>query len=418
MKVLLLGGGGREHALAEAIRASRGVTEVLCTPGNPGIASVARVVACEQTATALADLAQRESVDLTIVGPEALLVQGVADEFARRGLKLFGPSRAAARIEGDKAWSKAFMVRHGIPTASHESFDSLREALAYAASRPLPIVVKDAGLRAGKGVTICTDHGQAEAALRDIFAQKEARAVVEEFMSGQEVTILAFSDGERFVTMPPSQDHKTIFEGDVGPMTGGMGVICPFPMSPRDMVLVERDILAPTLRGLREEGCAFVGVLYAGLMLTSNGPKVVEFNCRFGDPEAEAVLPLLESDFVEIATACVEGRLDASLVRFSGRASAVVVMAAPGYPGEPLKGTELTLPSLSQDERIYHAGTARRDGRLVSSGGRVLAVQACAPDLALALTKAYDVVARVDFEQAQVRRDIGFRVGAAPAARA
>lgn len=412
MRILVIGSGGREHAIVQALARSERVTALLCTPGNPGIAALARCIPGPQDPESLAALAEREGVDLTIVGPEAPLVAGVADALHARGLTVFGPSAAAARIEGDKAWSKAFMQRHGIPTARYASFDSLEGALGYLQHAPLPIVVKDAGLRAGKGVTIAHSRAEAETALRDIFSQPAACVVLEEFMTGQEVTLLAVTDGERYALLPPSQDHKTIFEGDRGPMTGGMGVIAPYPMREADLRRAEAEIIAPTLAGLRAEGSPFVGVLYAGLMLTAEGPKVVEFNCRFGDPEAEAVLPLLESDLAEVALACAEGRLDPAHVRCSDQASAVVVLAAPGYPGEPQKGIPLKIPATREGEAVFHAGTAVQGGQLLSSGGRVLAVQALGPDLNAALRRAYALADRIAFPGAQLRRDIGFRVGA------
>ncbi|ADV67690.1 phosphoribosylamine--glycine ligase [Deinococcus maricopensis] len=411
MKVLVIGGGGREHAIVAALRRSPSVTEVLCTPGNPGIAELARCLPSPVDPAALADLAVREGVQLTIVGPEAPLAAGVVDEFQARGLRAFGPTQAAARLESDKAWSKAFMLRHGIPTARHASFDDLDAALAYVTPHPLPVVVKDAGLRAGKGVTICRSHDEARAAVRDIFTQDNAQAVIEDFMSGQEVTVLAFCDGTRAVPMLPSQDHKTIFENDVGPMTGGMGVICPFPLSAEDAARIQTEILDRALSGLRAEGQPYVGVLYAGLMLTPDGPKVVEFNARFGDPEAEAVLPLLDSDLARIAEACVDGQLSADLVRFRAGATVCVIMAAPGYPGEPRTGITLNLPDLRAGEAIYHAGTGRDGEHLVSRGGRVLAIVAQGPDLATARASAYQLVGRVNFPGAQIRRDIGFRIG-------
>ena len=412
MKVLLIGSGAREHALADALTRSTRLTELLASPGNPGIARLARVVPSAQTPTALADLAKRESVDLTIVGPEAPLVAGIVDAFHARGLRIFGPTRAAAQIEGDKAWAKAFMQRHGVPTARYASFTALDAALAYVGTQATPIVVKDAALRAGKGVTICHTPAEAEHALRDVFGQPDASVVIEEFMTGQEVTVLAFTDGRTAVPMPSAQDHKTIHEGDIGPMTGGMGVISPFPLTTEQERDIHERVLAPTLAGLAAEDARFVGVLYAGLMLTPEGPKVVEFNCRFGDPEAEAVLPLLESDLIDVVEACVEGTLSPDGVRFRDAASAVIVMAAPGYPGEPLQGVPIQVPDVPDDTRVYHAGTAERDGTLVSSGGRVLAVQATAATLNDALTRAYAVVERVRFDGAQYRRDIGFRVGA------
>ena len=412
MRVLVVGGGGREHALVDAC--GRAGHEVLCTPGNPGIAQQARVVASAQDAASLADLAVREGVDVVIVGPEAYLAAGLVDACRERGVPAFGPTRAAARLEGDKAWSKAFMGRHGIPTAAHRSFADLEEALTYARVQPLPLVVKDAGLRAGKGVTIARTHAEAEAALRDIFAQEGAQAVLEEYMTGQEVTVLALTDGERYALTPPSQDHKTIFEGDTGPMTGGMGVICPFPLTETDLERIRVEIIEPALAGMRAEGHPFTGVLYAGLMLTPAGPRVVEFNARFGDPEAEAVLPLLSSDLAQHALDAALGHLDPATVHFRDGASAVVVLAAPGYPGEPQKGIPLRLPPLGSGEVIYHAGTAEQEGQLVASGGRVLAVTATAPTLNAALGRAYALADRVDFPGAQLRRDLGARIGARP----
>ncbi len=412
MRVLVIGSGGREHAIVQALRRSASVTDVLCTPGSPGIAALARCVHAPQDPEALADLAAQEGADLTIVGPEAPLVAGVVDAFQRRGLRAFGPTAAAARIEGDKAWAKALMQRHGIPTAAHASFTDRTAALEHLRDAPLPIVVKDAGLRAGKGVTIAHRAEEAEAAVRDIFTQPQASVVLEAFMTGQEVTLLALTDGERFALLPAAQDHKTIFDGDTGPMTGGMGVIAPYPLTAEDLQRAEREIIAPTLAALRAEGAPFVGVLYAGLMLTPDGPKVVEFNCRFGDPEAEAVLPLLTSDLAALALACVEGHLDPADVRVADGASAVVVMAAPGYPGEPTRGIPLHLPEVGVGETVFHAGTAEQGDQLVSSGGRVLAVQALGPDLEAALAHAYALVERTGFQGAQYRRDIGFRIGA------
>ncbi len=414
MKVLVIGGGGREHAIVDALCRAPSVSEVLCSPGNPGTAAQARNIPAEQTPQAVTALAQREQADLVIVGPEAPLAAGVIDALHAAGIPAFGPTQAASRLEGDKAWSKAFMLRYGIPTARHRSFSDLPSALSYAAEQPLPSVIKDAGLRAGKGVTIAHSRAEAQAALHAIFEVAGAQAVIENFMTGQEVTVLAFCDGVRAVMMPPSQDHKTIFEGDVGPMTGGMGVICPFPISQADLERVQTGILDPALRGMAQEGSPYVGVLYAGLMLTPDGPKVVEFNARFGDPEAEAVLPLLESDLALIALACTRGALQAEQVQFSSQASAVVVLAAPGYPAAPRTGTPLTLPPAQEGERLFQAGTAHAGGQLVTSGGRVLAAQACAPGLNAALGRAYRLAEAARFEGAQLRRDIGARIGAKP----
>lgn len=384
--------------------------EVLCTPGNPGIARQARLLTSAQDAPTLAALAQREGVDVVLVGPEAYLAAGLVDECTKLGVPAFGPTQAASQLEGDKAWSKAFMVRHGVPTAQHQSFSDLDAALSHAATQTPPTVVKDAGLKAGKGVTIAHTQAEAEAALREIFTQEGAQAVIEDFMTGQEVSILALTDGEHYALTPPSQDHKTIFEGDTGPMTGGMGVICPFPVTAEQLEVIRRDIVERTLAGMRAEGRPFRGVLYAGLMLTPSGPRVVEFNARFGDPEAEAVLPLLDSDLAQHALDAARGQLDPAQVRFRDGASAVVILAAPGYPAEPQKGIPLTLPAEEEGAKVFHAGTAEKDGQLLSSGGRVLAVTGFGETRREALQRAYALADRISFEGAQLRHDIGFRI--------
>ncbi|GGK19524.1 phosphoribosylamine--glycine ligase [Deinococcus malanensis] len=412
MRVLIIGGGGREHAIVAAC--ARHGHEVLCTPGNPGIARQARVLHSAQDAASLARLAQQEAVDLVIVGPEAYLAAGVVDACTALGIPAFGPTQAASRLEGDKAWSKAFMARHGIPTAHHLTFGNLEASLAHVRDLPTPIVVKDAGLKAGKGVTIALSQQEAEAALHDIFAEPGAQAVIEDFMTGQEVTILALTDGEHYALTPPSQDHKTIFDGDTGPMTGGMGVICPFPVPDSVLDVIREKIITPTLQGMAAEGLPFRGVLYAGLMLTPQGPKVVEFNARFGDPEAEAVLPLLASDLVQHALDAAMGRLDPDTVRFRQEASAVVILAAPGYPAEPVRDIPITLPPDSSGVTVFHAGTRLAGGALVSSGGRVLAVTATAASLQEALGAAYSMADQIQFPGAQMRRDIGHRIGLAP----
>lgn len=414
LTVLVVGSGGREHAIVEALSRAPSVKNIVCVSGNPGIASLARCVAGAQTPESITALAQSEGADLVIVGPEAPLAAGVIDALQAAGIPAFGPTQAASQLEGNKAWSKAFMQRHNIPTARYQSFDALEAAQQYAQAQLLPIVVKDAGLKAGKGVTICRSHDEASDALTAIFAETGAQAVIEEFMMGQECTVLAFCDGKRAVAMPAAQDHKTIYEGDTGPMTGGMGVICPFPISDSDLQRTQSDILDRALAGMQAEGMPYVGVLYAGLMLTGEGPKVVEFNARFGDPEAEAVLPLLRSDLAQIALSCVRGELEATQVQFEHAASAVIILAAPNYPAEPQKGIPLTLPQAPPHAHIFHAGTTLEGGQLRSSGGRVLAVQASAPSLGAALGRAYTLAGQVGFEGAQLRRDIGARIGLKP----
>ncbi|CAM3286166.1 phosphoribosylamine--glycine ligase [Deinococcus saxicola] len=410
MRVLVIGGGGREHAIVHTC--TRQGHKVLCTPGNPGIAQLARILDSAQDAQSLAELAVREAVDVVIVGPEAYLAAGVVDACAARGVPAFGPTRAASRLEGDKGWSKAFMLRHGISTAQHATFTDLEGALAHLGSQAMPTVIKDAALRAGKGVTIAHTQADAEAALKDIFSAPDACAVIEDFMTGQEVSVLALTDGSAFALTPSSQDHKTIYAGDTGPMTGGMGVICPFPLSDTELEAIKTRVIAPTLAGMRAEGMPFQGVLYAGLMLTPDGPKVVEFNARFGDPEAEAVLPLLQSDLAQHCLDAARGALDPETVKFSDEASAVIILAAPGYPGDPVRGVPLGLPDGGDGEIIFHAGTREVGGELQSSGGRVLAVTAVASNLNTALARAYALADRVDFSGAQLRRDIGSRIGA------
>jgi len=416
MNILVIGSGGREHALCVALEKSARVSKIVCTPGNAGIAGVAEVLPCDAHPTAWADLAQTQGVDFTVVGPDNALESGIVDEFEARGLPIFGPTRAAARLEWSKSFAKEFMVRHQIPTARHQSFDDLEAALEYVGKQGAPIVVKDSGLALGKGVTVAHTLEAAQAALEAIFDPQaresgEGEVVIEEFMTGLEVSCLAFCDGERAVLLPMSQDHKTIFEGDVGPMTGGMGVIAPFPLTPAQLEEVRANIVEPIMRGMALEGTPFKGMLYPGLMLTPAGVRVVEINARFGDPEAECLLPLLESDLLEILLACAEGRLEPELVRFSTEASAVVVMASVGYPAGSTPGTALELPTvLPEQVTLFHCATALEGETLVSSGGRVLAVQATAPTLKQALERAYGTVDRIGFEGAQFRRDIGFRL--------
>jgi phosphoribosylamine---glycine ligase len=420
MNILVIGGGGREHALVLALKKSARASKIFCTPGNAGIAEVAEVLPCEPHPVAWADFVVQHGIEFTVVGPDNALESGIVDEFEARGLSIFGPTRAAARLEWSKSFAKDFMVRNKIPTAQHQSFTQLSDALEYVRQQGAPIVVKDSGLALGKGVTVAHTLEDAERALEAIFTTESGETgrgevVVEEFMTGMEVSCLAFCDGVRAIMLPMSQDHKTIFEGDVGPMTGGMGVIAPFPLSPEQLEEIQTRILEAILRGMALEGTPFRGMLYPGLMLTPQGIRVVEINARFGDPEAECLLPLLESDPLEILLACSEGRLTADLVRFSLDSSAVVVMASPGYPAGSTRGIPLELPDvLPSRVTVFHCATARENkdtnAQLVSSGGRVLAVQATASTLEDALKQAYDVVQTIGFKGAQYRRDIGFRL--------
>ncbi|NPV52511.1 MAG: phosphoribosylamine--glycine ligase [Firmicutes bacterium] len=426
MKVLVVGGGGREHALVWKIAQSPTVDKVYCAPGNPGIAELAECVTPGDSVGALADFACEHDIDLTVVGPEAPLVAGIVDEFKHRGLAVFGPTRAAAMLESSKAFAKDFMARHDIPTAEHRTFNRLDDALrfidafaGFEAGRPL--VVKADGLAAGKGVIIAENRKDAEAAARSIMAERAFgaagdRVVIEEFLEGEEVTVLAFSDGATVVPMVSSQDHKRLMDGDAGPNTGGMGAYAPVPAVSeplRERVL--REILAPAVRGMAEEGTPYAGVLYAGLILTVDGPKVLEFNARFGDPEAQVVLPLLETDLISIIEAVLAGRLASSDIRWRKGAAACVVLVSGGYPGRYETGKEIRgLEQLEGLEGVvaFHASTKLAGGRLVTAGGRVLDITALGDCVGDAVARAYEACERVGFEGAYYRRDIGWRAGA------
>lgn len=357
----------------------------------------------------LAEWAYQEGVELTLVGPEGPLVEGIADAFLARGLKIFGPTQKAAMIEGSKVFAKGLMERFGIPTAKHRSFSDVLDALSYLETTGAPIVVKDSGLAAGKGVTVAATLHQAKQAVTNILSGPEqAEIVIEEFLSGPEVTVLAVTDGVTIRSLLPSQDHKHLLDGDTGPMTGGMGAICPYPLAPGVLTEIEERVLQPLVEGLRAEGIVYKGVIYAGLMLTDDGPKVLEFNARFGDPECQAILPLLETDLVELALAVVEGRLHELEIRWRDQASACVVMASPGYPNDPHKGLPLSLPLHSPDGVLYfQAGTRKSPQGLLTNGGRVLGVVGLGEDLRKALERAYAGVSAVRFEHALYRRDIG-----------
>ncbi|MEZ0346969.1 MAG: phosphoribosylamine--glycine ligase [Thermus sp.] len=408
MKVLVVGSGGREHALLWKAAQSPLVEKLYAAPGNAGMAALAELVPWNGDVEALADWALAEGIDLTLVGPEAPLVEGIADAFSERGLKVFGPAQKAAMIEGSKAFAKGFMERHGIPTARYRVFTEALEALEYLEAVGVPIVIKDSGLAAGKGVTVAFDLHQAKQAVLNLLSGPEGgEVVVEEYLEGEEATVLALTDGEAILPLIPSQDHKRLLDGDQGPMTGGMGAVAPYPMDPATLKRVEEEILKPLVRGLRAEGVVYRGVVYAGLMLTREGPKVLEFNARFGDPEAQAVLPLLESDLVELALKVAEGRLGGTALAWREGAAACVVLAAPGYPEAPKKGIPLHVPEPPEGVLVFHAGTRWEGGRLVSAGGRVLNVVGLGKDLEEALGRAYAFVPKVGFPGAVYRKDIG-----------
>ena len=405
MKVLIVGGGGREHALTWKLAGSPRVREIVAAPGNAGISQLARCVDAD-TPEALLALAKAEGVDLTVVGPEAPLVAGVVDVFEAAGEPIVGPKRAAARLEGSKRFAKAFMTRHGVPTAAYEAFTELEPALAYLDSTSLPIVIKDSNLAAGKGVTVARTRGEAQEAVRGVLALEGGELVIEGFLEGRELSLMLFLDGATAKPMPVAQDHKRLLEGDTGPMTGGMGTLAPVPLSEALWAEMMAGIVAPTLRGLRAEGFFYRGVLFIGLMVTPAGVRVLEYNVRLGDPETQAVLPLLENDLLEVLGAVADERLHELDLRWSQRSAACVVMAAPGYPGPYEKGVPLDIPDVD-DVTIFHAGTAWQGGRMVSSGGRVLGVTAVGTGLRAALNRAYGGVARIGFPGAQVRRDLG-----------
>ncbi len=424
MNVLLVGAGGREHAMAWTLAQSPKLTKLYAAPGNPGMAALAECVSLRpEDHAALAAFCREKGVDLVLVGPEAPLAAGLTDDLLAAGVKVFGPTKAAAQIEASKVFAKHFMARHGIPTARYAVFRRHAEAVRFLETVDYPIVIKASGLAAGKGVILPASKEEALAALEAVMVRREFGAageevVIEERLSGPEVSLMAFCDGRRAVAMLPAQDHKRLLDGDRGPNTGGMGAYAPAPVCPPEMVdeIVE-TVLQPAVSGLRLEGAPFVGVLYAGLMLTERGPQVLEFNCRFGDPETQAVLPLLESDLLDLALACAEGRLNEAEIRWRRGAAVCVVLASAGYPAAPETGKPIHgLDALPEDVLCFHAGTKSVDGRIVTAGGRVLGLTARAATLREAVEKAYRAVEKVEFEGRQYRRDIavsGLRHGIA-----
>jgi len=419
VKVLVVGGGGREHALCWKLRQSPELTDLYCAPGNPGIAAVADCVpiAAEEIHS-LADFAQEAGIDLTIVGPELPLTLGIVDEFQSRGLRIFGPRRLAAELEGSKVFAKEFLRRHGIPTADFEIAHDRAHASAAAARFGFPVVLKADGLAAGKGVIVALDAEELESALVSLFDERRFagaadRVVVEEFLAGEEVSFIALSDGERILPFATARDHKRLLDGDRGPNTGGMGAFSPSGlMSSEVAAKVLEEVMHRTIRGIASEGRPFVGVLYAGLMLTDSGPKVLEFNARFGDPEAQALFLRLEDDLLPILAAGAAGNFGVARLHFRKEAAAVIVLASAGYPEKPVKGEVIEgleraaeLPNVE----IFHSGTAVAGGSLVAAGGRVLSVGATGATLAEALKCAYAAAYEVKWPSKILRKDIGRR---------
>ncbi len=411
MDVLILGSGGREDAIGRQVRKSPLCGKLYFLPGNGGTACYGENIPGSVMDTELVvRTAKEKGVGFVIVTPDDPLAAGTVDALAREGIKAFGPDRAAARIESSKSFAKDLMKRHGIPTASYEVFTSLDDAIGYLADAEYPIVIKADGLALGKGVVIAGSFSEAEDAARSMLAEGRfgaagSRVVIEEFLTGPEVTVLAFTDGSAIKPMVSSMDHKRAYDGDRGPNTGGMGVIAPNPYYTEEIAAECMDrIFIPTIRAMAEEGCPFRGCLYFGLMLTPQGPKVIEYNSRFGDPETEALMPLMESDLLEAMLATADGTLADADVRFSDMSSCCVVAASGGYPGSYRKGMEIAMPS---EGTVYIAGAERRDGRLCTSGGRVLAAAAVGKTLREAIDAAYSIIGGISFDGMEYRKDIG-----------
>ncbi|MDO5136449.1 MAG: phosphoribosylamine--glycine ligase [Eubacteriales bacterium] len=418
MKILIVGSGGREHAIAWSVSRSPKAHEIYCAPGNGGISQCAQCVPIgAMEFDRLADFAEEKRIDLTIIGMDDPLVGGVADVFEKRGLKVFGPRKNAAILEGSKAFAKDLMKKYHIPTAGYESFDDPEKALAYLRTRvSFPVVLKADGLALGKGVLICQDLAEAEAGVREIMEDKRFgnagnTMVIEEFMTGREVSVLSFVDGRTIRTMTSAQDHKRAGDGDQGPNTGGMGTFSPSPFYTREVdEYCQKYIYQPTVDAMAAEGRPFQGIIFFGLMLTADGPKVLEYNARFGDPEAQVVLPRMKNDILEVMEACVEGRLDQIELEFEDNAAVCVVLASEGYPVKYEKGIPIYgLENFEGREDCYcfHAGTALRDGQVVTNGGRVLGITAKGDSLLEARKKAYEATGWITFANKYMRSDIG-----------
>jgi phosphoribosylamine--glycine ligase len=418
MKVLVIGGGGREHALVWALRKSAQVTEVLCAPGNGGIAQLARCIPVD--AGSLHDMVNIVAVEqpaLTVVGPELPLSVGLVDELTKRGFRVFGPTQAAAQLETSKAFAKEFMQRHDIPTAAHALCTTIEEVQKELHRFTVPVVVKASGLAAGKGVVICSTHLEAEEAAAQMFSgvllgTRESEIVLEEFLTGEELSFFALCDGSHAIEIASAQDHKRVGEGDTGPNTGGMGAYSTDGIAtPAMRQWLLRNIAQKTVNGMKSEGQPFKGVLFCGIMMTPRGPMVLEFNTRFGDPETEAILLRLETDIVDLFDASIDGTANQLTIQMRSGASVCVIAASGGYPGKYVSGKTIhgLSDKLAEDVVVFHSGTAIKDSHIVTAGGRVLAVSAAAPDLRAAVDKAYAELAKLSFEGMQYRRDIGHR---------
>ncbi|NMG38848.1 phosphoribosylamine--glycine ligase [Chelativorans sp. ZYF759] len=417
MNILLIGSGGREHALAWKLAASPQLTKLYCAPGNPGIAREAECVALDVTDhAAVAAFAKANDIGLVVVGPEAPLVAGMADDLEAEGIRVFGPSKAAARLEGSKGFTKDLCARFNIPTGAYGRFSDAAAARAYVEAQGAPIVVKADGLAAGKGVTVAMTVAEAlgaiDACFDGAFGGAGAEVVVEEFLDGEEASFFCLCDGTSALPFGSAQDHKRVGEGDTGPNTGGMGAYSPAPvMTPEMTARVMDEIVKPTLAGMAELGCPFQGVLFVGLMITAQGPQLIEYNVRFGDPECQVLMMRLKDDLLPLLNGAVDGQLSHMSARWRDDAALTVVMAANGYPGTPQKGSVISglEKAAGEGTEIFHAGTAEKDGQLVAAGGRVLNVTALGKTVTEARDRAYEAVDRIDWPQGFCRRDIGWR---------
>lgn len=417
MNVLVIGSGGREHAIVWKIRQSPKLKKLYVLPGNPGIAELAETVSgmSVHPHIAVMSFCKEKQIDLVLIGPEAPLAEGLVDSLSAQGIRCFGPRQAAAQIEASKVFAKDFMARHQIPTARYETFSDFDQAVKYLESVDHPVVIKASGLAAGKGVILPETVQDAKATLKLIlldraFGDAGNQVVIEERLAGQEVSLMAFTDGTTVIPMLPAQDHKRLLDGDEGPNTGGMGAYAPAPIFTSDMIgEAVDDILKSAVNGLKSEGTPFVGVLYAGLMLTPNGIRVLEFNCRFGDPETQVVLPLLETDLLEIADACVNGTLADLDIQWKDEAAVCVVLASKGYPEKVESGKWATIEQLPENMVCFHAGTKIEDGKLTTSGGRVFGLTSWAGDLESAVHTVYANIGKVSFDGMQYRKDIAHR---------
>ena len=417
MRVLVIGSGGREHALCWKIASSPLCSALYCAPGNDGIAQVAELlpIAVNQQ-EALLEAAKRLEIDLVVIGPDDCLANGLSDFLRDHGLTVFGPSKAAAQLEWSKAFSKSFMQRHNLPTATWQAFQNPDEANAYLKTVSFPIVIKASGLALGKGVVIAGNLAEAEATVNEMMTEQRFGSagetiVIEEFLQGREFSLLAFCDGKTARIMPPVEDHKQIFDGDLGPNTGGMGTICPLPfLTLEDAERIQTDIIQPVIKAMHSEGTPFQGVLFTGFMLTDSGPKVLEFNARFGDPETQPLMLLLETDLLEVMLSCCKGTLDQQKILWKNQAAACVILASPGYPNSYPKGLPISgLDQLSSEIVVFHAGTKSENGYWRTNGGRVLGVSATSSTSDSALKKVYDAIESISFQGMQYRKDIGQR---------